>query len=84
MKGSKIMNIEAIERAENFAKNVLKLSHEAQSEFFKMLPDLGLTEEEVKNLQEYVCLFHMFTDPSYYKKIQATVGAMLYETFNSK
>ena len=45
------MNIEAIEAAENFAKNVLKLSPEAQDEYFKMLPDLGLTEEEVKNLQ---------------------------------
>ena len=78
------MNIEAIESAENFAKSVLMLPVEAQNEYFKMLPDLGLTEEEVKNLQEYVCLFHMFTDPSYYKKIQATVGAMLYETFNSK
>lgn len=78
------MNIEAIERAENFAKTVLKLSPEAQSEFYKMLPDLGLAAEEVKHLQEYVALFHMFTDPSYYKKVQATVGAMLYETFNSK
>lgn len=78
------MNIEAIENAENFAKNVLKLSTEAQDEYFKMLPDLGLTEEEVKNLQEYVCLYHMFTDHSYYKKVQAAVGAMLYETFNSK
>lgn len=78
------MNVEAIESAENFAKTVLKLSTEGQNEFWKMLPGMGLTAEEVKNLQEYVCLFHMFTDPSYYKKIQATVGAMLYETFNSK
>lgn len=78
------MNIEAIEAAENFAKKVLKLSPEAQDEYFKMLPDLGLTAEEVKNLQQYVALYHMFTDPSYYKKIQTTVGAMLYETFNSK
>ncbi len=78
------MNIEAIERAENFAKNVLKLSPEAQDEYFKMLPDLGLTEEEVKNLKEYVCLFHMFTDASYYKKVQTAVGAMLCETFYSK
>lgn len=84
MKGSNIMNIEVIENAERFAKNVLMLSDESQNEFFKKLPDLGLTAEEVKKLQEYVCLFHMFTDPSYYKKIQDTVGAMLYETFNSK
>lgn len=78
------MNIEAIENAEKFAKTVLKLSPEAQSEFFKMLPDLGLTAEEVKHLQEYVGLFHMFTDPSYYKKVQDTVCAMLCETFYGK
>jgi hypothetical protein len=78
------MNVEAIERAENFARNVLKLYPEARDEYFKMLPGLGLTEEEVKNLQEYVCLYHMFTDPSYYKKIQYAVGEMLYETFNIK
>ena len=78
------MNVEAIERAENFAKNVLKLSPESQDEYFKMLHDLGLTEEEVKNLQQYVALYHMFTDPGYYKKVQTAVGAMLYETFNSK
>ena len=78
------MNIEVIEKAEAFAKSVLMLPTEAQDEFFKMLPDLGLTAEEVKNLQEYVALFHMFTDPSYYKKVQAAVGAMLYETFNIK
>lgn len=78
------MNIEAIESAENFAKSVLMLPVEAQNEYFKMLPDLGLTEEEVKNLQQYVALFHIFTDPSHYKKVRATVGAMLYETLNSK
>ena len=33
------MNIEAIENAENFAKNVLKLSPEAQDEYFKMLEE---------------------------------------------
>lgn len=78
------MNIEAIKSAEEFAQNVLTLSPETQDEFFKALPDLGITEEEVKNLQQYVTLYHMFTDPSFYKKVRTTVAMMLYETFNSK
>lgn len=78
------MNIEAIASAEQFAKNVLMFPTEKQDEFFKMLPSLGLTEEEVKNLQEYVTLYHMFTDPYFYNKVKTTVAMMLYETFNSK
>lgn len=83
-KGRKNMNIEAIGSAEDFARKVLTLSPEGQTEFYKMLPGLGFTEDEVKNLMEYVGLYHMFTDSRYYKKIQATVGAMICETYNIK
>lgn len=78
------MNIEAIEKAEAFARSVLKLWPEQQDRYFKKLIDLGFTQDEVKGLQEYVALYHMFTDPIYYKKVKTAVGAMLYETFNSK
>jgi hypothetical protein len=82
MKGMKNMNIEAIMNAEQFAQIVLQLSTEMQDEYFKMLPVLGLTEEEVKTLQEYVALYHMFTDPGFYKKVKTTVAMMLHKTFN--
>lgn len=76
------MNVKAIQNAEQFAQMVLNLSPEMQDEYFNMLPVLGLTEEEVKTLQEYVSLYHMFTDPGFYKKAKTTVAMMLHKTFN--
>lgn len=78
------MNIEAITAAEKWAQNVLKLSPEKQDEYFDLLLTVGLSADDVRTLQEYVSLYHMFTDETHYKKMQKAVGMMLWETFNSE
>ena len=76
-------NVEAIAAAEDFARKVLSLPTEAQNEFWKTLPGIGFTAEEIQSLQKYVSLFHMFTDNRYYKAMQAAVSEMLWNTSNS-
>lgn len=79
------MNAEAIARMENFAKELLKLPQERWPEFFTALVTDGLiTQDAVQGLEEYVLLYRMLTDASYYRAVRHTVAEMLYHTFNLK
>ena len=71
------MNTTAIKAMEEFAQQVLRLSPEAQNEFFKNLAESGITADEIKTLQQTVSLYHMFTDHRHYQKMQAAVLEML-------
>ena len=53
------------------------LSPESQEQFFTMLPELGATPEEVKTLQQCVCLYKMHTNQRYYNTIRDAVGEAL-------
>ena len=71
------MNVTAIGRMEEFARSVLKLPPEVQAEFFNEMENNGiLTAEEVKDLKEYVALFHMYTDQRYYNAVRECVKEM--------
>ena len=71
------MNITAIERMEAFAREVLKLSPEMQTEFFNEMVNAGLmTAEEAEGLKVYVAYYHMFTDQRYYNAVRDAVKEM--------
>ncbi len=62
---------------ETFARAVLMLSPEGQEQFYAMLPELGVTPEEVKTLQKCVCLYKLHTNRRYYNTIRDAVGEAL-------
>lgn len=62
---------------ETFARAVLMLSPDSQEQFFAMLPELGVTPEEVKTLQKCVYLYKMHTNQRYYNTIKNAVGEAL-------
>ncbi len=65
------MNVIAIERMEEFARGVLKLSPEMQSEFFAEMVSTGaMSADEAEGLKQYVALYHMFTDQRYYNAVR--------------
>lgn len=65
------MNAIAVERMEEFARGVLKLSPEMQTVFFDEMVSGGLMSvEEAEGLKQYVALYHMFTDQRYYNAVR--------------
>lgn len=71
------MDVTAIERMEEFARNVLTLTPEMQTVFFnEMVSNNMMTVEEAEGLKKYVALYHMFTDQRYYNMVKQTVFGM--------
>lgn len=65
------MNAIAVERMEEFARGVLKLSPEMQTVFFDEMVSGGLMSvEKAEGLKQYVALYHMFTDQRYYNAVR--------------
>lgn len=77
------MDAIATARMEEFAKGVLKLSPETQTEFFNEMVKSGMmTVDEAEGLKQYVALFHMFTDQRYYNAVKVTVSEMYMNEIN--
>ena len=65
------MNAIAVERMEEFARGVLKLSPEMQTVFFGEMVNSGtMSSDEAEGLKKYVALYHMFTDQRYYNAVR--------------
>ena len=65
------MNAIAVERMEEFARGVLKLSPEMQTVFFEEMVNSGtMSRDESGGLKKYVALYHMFTDQLYYNAVR--------------
>lgn len=76
------VDIEALTRMENFAKECLKLFPEQREAFFSEMVTIGLlTAEEAEGLSTYVCYFRLFTDSRYHGAVKRAVGEMLWATF---
>lgn len=75
------MNTEAAKRMEEMAEMILRFPVERREEAFELLAkEGGLPAEAVQHFREYVFLYHMFTDPRFYKKVEQTVCAMYCES----
>lgn len=71
------MNVTAIERMEEFARGVLKLSPEMQVVFFDEMVQNGLmSAEEAEGLKQYVALYHMLTNQRYYNAVREATKEM--------
>lgn len=71
------MHAIALERMEEFARSVLRLAPEMQTEFFaEMVKGGTLSEDEAEGLKQYVGLYHMFTDQRYYDAMRDGVKAL--------
>lgn len=71
------MDAIALGRMEEFARGVLKLSSEMQTEFFKEMVSSGtMSAEEAEGLKKYVALYHMFTDLRHYNAVRDCVMEM--------
>lgn len=71
------MNTVAVERMEEFARNVLKLSPEMQADFFNEMVSTGcMSATEAEGLKQYVALYRMFTDQRYYNTVRDCVQDM--------
>lgn len=65
------VNVTALARMEEFARDVLRLKPEKRDAYFAGLVESGIvTQEESDGLAQYVMLYRMFTDQRYYKAIQ--------------
>ena len=78
------INTEAIMSMEQMAKQVLRLPEEARNEFYQILLQNGLTEEDVNTIKKCVGFYHLMTNESCYKAVRQAVCDSLYNTFRNE
>ena len=75
------MNTEIAKRMEDMAALILKIPAERREEAFELLAkEADIPEEAIQHFREYVFYYHMFTSPHFYKAVEQTVGAMVYDS----
>lgn len=73
----------AAKRMEETAKMILKMPEENREAAYELLKQIGgMTDEQVQGFREYVFYYRMFTDHRFYKAVEQTVGAMVYESLH--
>ena len=79
------MDASAVERMEEFARGVLKLTPEMQTVFFNDMVHNGMmSAEEAEGLKQYVALYHMFTDYRYYNAVRTATMELYLIDINKK
>ena len=68
-----IIDYKGLARFEAVAARFLQLNEEQQAQIVAMFP-----EAERKTFLEGVGMYHLFTDETFYKAIETTVGEQLY------
>lgn len=78
------INVEAIMSMEQMARQILLLSEEARNEFYEILLQNGLNEEDVNTIKKCVGFYHLMTDESCYKAVRTAVCDSLYNAFRNE
>lgn len=78
------INAEAIMSMEQTAKQIILLPEEARKEFYEILLQNGLTEEDVNTIKKCVGFYHLMTDQSCYKAVRQAACDSLYNTFRNE
>lgn len=78
------INTEAIMSMEQMAQQVLRLPEEARNEFYDILLQNGLTEEDVNTIKKCVGFYHLMTNESFHKAARQAVCDSLYNTFRNE
>ena len=77
------INAEAIMSMEQMAQQVLRIPEEARNEFYQILLQNGLTEEDVDTIKKCVGYYRLMTDTRFHDAARQAVCENLYNIFRN-